>query len=102
MGKYGDGEYYGDEDQENFDHYDGGEHDNMDDGTIDSIPVTMMNRWKQSEISIEQQKINLAILHEAVTQARTDWFWRFRRLDTQVRIICDLYYVMADLAASQD
>jgi hypothetical protein len=62
-----------------------------------AIPAEMMNRWKQSEVDLELQKINFVVLRQAIQMLERSWFWRFRSLEKRIRMICDSYYAMLDL-----
>ena len=88
----GDGEY-------NFDYEEGEEFDDGDEGAMigASIPAELMDRWKQSEVNLEVQKINFIVLRQAVKMLEKSWLWRFRSLRSRIRLISDTYHAMLDL-----
>lgn len=97
MSKFGDG-YFGEDEQDfdNEDEYTDGDHD-MPPEMQGTIPAELVDRWKSDEHEIEIQKINLAVLQQTIKLLEKSWLWRFRSLESRIKIICDSYYAMVDL-----
>ena len=101
MKRFGDGDFFSDDDQsydyeEEYSH----EHEPMMMGN--AIPTELIQQWKQSEINLEEQKINFVILQQAVQLLNKSWLWRFRSLASRIRMISDAYYALADLLGSEE
>lgn len=99
MGKYGDDSF--DEEEKDFDYNNDDYADEMSD-SVAEIPAELMNRWKQAEIDLDQSKLNLTVLQEAVKLSEKSLFWRFRSLGSRIRMVCDTYYAMSDVVNPRD
>jgi len=66
------------------------------------VPVELVNQWKQQEISISEKKINFAILDRVISMLERSWFWRFRSLESKIRMIYDAYYSLVDLVIIEE
>jgi hypothetical protein len=106
MSRFGDSDFFsgGEDEYNNFDYEEGEDYASEEQsGMIGAaIPAELMDRWKQSEVNLESQKINFIVLRQAVKMLEKSWFWRFRPLATRVRMISDAYYAMLDLITPHD
>ena len=102
MTRFGENEFFGDEDN-NYEYEDeyNDEHDH--EALMGApIPAELMHQWKQSEVQLENQKINFIVLRQTIQMLERSWGWRFKSLEKRVRMICDTYYAMTDLINLDD
>ena len=98
--RFGEGDFFDGGEEYNNDYYDEDEEEYMaHQGAMigAAIPIELMDRWKQSEVNLEVQKINYTVLKQAVKMLEKSWFWRFRSLKSRVHLISDTYSAMMDL-----
>jgi len=99
MKRFGEGDFFGDEDQHfEYDEDYGGEHEAIVGG---AIPADLIQQWKRSEISLEENKINFVILQQAIGLLEKSWLWRFRSPVNRIKLISDTYYALLDLVLGE-
>jgi hypothetical protein len=103
MSRFSEGDFYsGGDDEYDFDYEDGeSEYDDDESGTMigATIPAELMDRWKQSEVSLENQKVHFIVLRQSIKMLEKSWFWRFRSLKSRICLISDTYHALRDLLA---
>ncbi len=109
MSRFNDGDFFSPDDEEQhseFEHeYDEDDHDEVEhdpDSFLSAIPAGLVNQWKQSEISIEEKKLDYVILRQAISLCEKSFLWRFRRFSKKVRMINAMYFAMADLVKGEE
>ncbi len=107
MSRFNEGDFFSPEDDEHhseFEHeYDEHDHDEPEhDSILSAIPAGLVNQWKQSEIGIEERKLNYVILRQAVAVCEKSFLWRFRRVSKKVRMINAMYFAMIDLVKGEE
>ena len=85
-----------------FEDYD----DDGDDGEADyddlAIPAEMMNRWKEAEISIADDRIHVSVLHEAITILSSSIWWRFLSPKKKIARIAQTYSALLQMFEASD
>ena len=62
-----------------------------------TIPLEMISKWKETELNLRVNELNLAVLKTAVQVASQSWFWRFRSGNSKAKAIIQIYYSMNNL-----
>lgn len=101
---------YNDDDNEEFNFE---EFENSDDESDDSdddiefeqieaefrgaIPLDLISKWKETELNLRVNELNLSVLRTAIQVASHSWFWRFRSHNTQLKMVIKTYYALNNL-----
>ena len=80
------------EDNQEDDFYDEYDDDYDDDDEEEDMPSHVMSRWKESELALRGDEINLAILSQTVDILSHSFFWRFKSHKTKLKEIIATYY----------
>ena len=80
------------------DFYDSGE-DFLEDlgSSLGGLPVDIINKWKDQEHEINGQEINVLLLRHAMMICKEGWFWRFRSINTRLKMLIETYYILLDM-----
>ena len=104
MARFSEGDFFSSEDEEHHSEYED-EYDEEDgedpDAFLSAIPVDLVNRWKQSEMGMEDKKLNCAVLRQAVDTCEKSFLWRFRSYRTKMQAINATYVAMLDLVKGE-
>lgn len=87
-----------DDDQFNYEN-------DFDDSNISfsgAVPTDMLNNWKLLEVSLEERQINYKVLKQVIKMLEKSWFWRFRSLQSQIRMIYDAYHALSNLVTIEE
>lgn len=83
-----------------FENYDGGYDDDEFNEDFAAIPAEMMNRWKQIEFEIQEEKLNQLMLRHAIELAQSSFWWRFLPLRRKINIVTKLYHTLGNILNS--
>ncbi len=98
MNRFGDGDFYGEDDyryeEEEFEVAD-------NDSIINSIPTDLVDKWKQSEMHLEDKKVNQIVLKYTIHLLQQSFWWKFRSLQSKLHLIIGTYDVLDDLVHNE-
>jgi len=60
------------------------------------LPAGIMEQWKSVETQNEQT-INTQILNQAMLLCQMSWFWKFRNINSKLKMIIETYYALSDI-----
>ena len=86
------------EDHEDFDYEDEftEEHHYMVDPR-EMIVSSDFIKFRQEELAVVGQKVNSAVLQQAIGLVQKSFFWRFRSISSKLQLLTQTYYALADL-----
>lgn len=84
-------DFEGDEDEEEI------EFEQVEAEFQSAIPLELITKWKDAELNIRVNELNLSVLRAAVMVASKSWFWRFRTSASKIKVIVKTYYALNNL-----
>lgn len=74
------------------------EHYILDSDMEDMVIAEDQQKLRQQEFSAFQHRTNSILLKQAITLAKSSFFWKFKSYNTKVKVITDIYYLLSDIA----
>ena len=107
MSRFNEGDFFPDEDEHysEFGDYEDQSHpDEFMQGhgaMMRPIPMDWLKQWQQSQLNLEEDKVQLGILRQAVQICEQSWFWRFRSPKSKMEAVYSTYHAMIDVVKGE-
>lgn len=105
MSRFGEGDYFGDDDNQydyNNEEYPEEEFDGAGAMMGAGVPLELISFWKRQEVALESKKINIVVLKKVINMLESSWLWRFYPLKKRVAMVYDSYVAMVDLISNEE
>jgi hypothetical protein len=95
---------FDDEDENDFDdeyndiydenHYDDFQDEDENDEDYES---DHLSHWKERELQLQEQEVNIMLLNQVIQMLSKSWFWRFKKPEKKLKQVIETYLSLYEI-----